>query len=69
MDSDDFSRRSAELGLSKLAADHPADLRKALTNGATLSEKLPRDLNWSEEPSHTFDLARHEVRPKSKGKS
>lgn len=67
MDNDDILRRSAEMGLSRLASDHPADLRKALMNGAGLSEKLPRDLNWSEEPSHIFDLVRRHVASRSGG--
>jgi hypothetical protein len=42
--------------LDKAAAEHAADLRKALENGLALSEKIPDDLDWTQEPSHTFSL-------------
>lgn len=57
MNDDEFARKAAALGLSKLATQHEADLRKALENGKALAEKLPTDLHWSEEPFHTFSLA------------
>ncbi len=56
MNDDEFKLRSAELGLSKLATAHPADLRKAIENGNVLAGKIPRDLHWSEEAAHTFSL-------------
>ena len=56
MNDDEFKRKSAELGLNKLAAEHPTDLRKALENGAVLAGKIPRDLHWSQEAAHTFSL-------------
>ncbi|MFY0611826.1 MAG: hypothetical protein JXQ99_09905 [Hyphomicrobiaceae bacterium] len=56
MTEDELKRKSAELGLSELASKYAADLRKALDNGAALSEKIPTDLHWSEEAAHTFDL-------------
>ena len=59
MDNDEFETRSRELGLSKLATNHKADLRKALENGAALSSKVPPGLHWTDEPSHTFSLSQH----------
>ena len=56
MDDETLKRKAAARGLSTLATDHPADLRQALDNGATLAAKLPRDLHWAEEVAHTFDL-------------
>lgn len=56
MDDQEFLRKSVELGLDKAAAEHAADLRKALENGLALSEKIPDDLDWTQEPSHTFSL-------------
>ena len=56
MDSEEFARKSKELGLEKLATDHASDLRKALENSAALTKKVPTDLHWSDEPSHTFNL-------------
>lgn len=56
MNDDEFTRKSAALGQGMLAADHAADLRKALENGVALVEKIPTDLHWSEEPIHTFSL-------------
>ena len=59
MNDDEVTRKSAELGLSKLASEHPADIRKALENAQTLVAKLPTDLHWSEEAAHTFSLGKH----------
>jgi len=59
MNSDEFERKSKELGLEKLAANHAADLRKALENSSTIAQKIPTDLHWSEEPAHTFNLTAH----------
>lgn len=57
MDQDELRRRAAELGLERLAKDHPADLEKALENGKALAGRLPADLHWTLEPAHTFSLA------------
>ena len=63
MNDDEVTRKSAELGLSKLATEHPADLRKALGNAKALADKLPADLHSSEEAAHTFNLrTRSEVK-------
>jgi len=56
MEDVDFERRSRELGLDKLAADHKSDLRKALENGAALVSKIPPELHWTDEPTQTFNL-------------
>ncbi len=56
MDKADLDRRAAELGLEKLARDHAPDLERALANAGTMAARLPRDLNWVEEPAHTFSL-------------
>jgi len=56
MSNDAFAAKSAELGLQKLAQQYPMDLQKALENGASLANQLPKDLHWTEEPAHTFNL-------------
>ena len=56
MNDDEFRRQANELGLDRLAAQHEADLRKALQNGKSLAEKIPKDMHWSDEPAHTFSL-------------
>jgi len=58
MEDDVFERKSNELGLSELAANHKDDLRKALENGVVLASKIPPDLHWTDVPSHTFSLAK-----------
>ena len=58
MNDDEITRKAAELGLSKLASEHPAEIRKALENAHTLAAKIPTDLHWSEETAHTFSLGR-----------
>ena len=59
MKQDDIERKATELGLSKLAAQHPDALKKALENAASLAKRLPKDLHWSEEPAHTFSAKVH----------
>ena len=59
MDDSEIVQKAATLQLAELAAEHEADLRKALANGAALAEKVPTDLHWSEEPVHTFALPAH----------
>jgi hypothetical protein len=56
MEENEVERKSNELGLRKLAENYKADLRKALENGVALAGKIPPDLHWTDEPSHTFNL-------------
>lgn len=51
-------RRATELGLEKLSELKPDDLKRALENAAALSERLPPDIHWSEEPALVFNLAK-----------
>lgn len=54
MSQDDIERKATELGLSKLAAQHPDEVKKALENAESLAKRLPKDLHWTEEPAHVF---------------
>ena len=56
MDDEALKQQAADRGLATVATNHPADVRQALANGAKLAGQLPRDLHWSEEAAHTFDL-------------
>lgn len=63
MTDDALQRKAAELELDRLVAAHPDDLRRALANGAALSEKIPRDLAPSEEAAHIFKCTTPGKRP------
>ena len=53
----ELTRKAQELGLQKLVASTPDDLKKALENGRALAGRLPVDLHWTDEPAHIFSLA------------
>ncbi len=57
MNDEALKKRAAELGLEKLAALAPDDLKRALEGSAALAERLPPDIHWTEEPAHVFSLA------------
>ena len=57
MEQDEVKRKAEQLGLVRLADRHADDLEKALKNAEILSERLPKDLHWTEEPAHTYRLS------------
>jgi hypothetical protein len=59
MTDEELARKAAELGLQELAGSQPGDLKRALENAAALAGRIPRDILWTEEPSHIFGVAPH----------
>ncbi|MEM7748262.1 MAG: hypothetical protein AAF346_08410 [Pseudomonadota bacterium] len=55
MTPDDIERKASELGLELLAKQFPEDLKTVLENSTALSQRIPKDIHWVEEPAHTFD--------------
>jgi hypothetical protein len=54
MTDDEASRRARELGLERLAASYPQEIKRALEAAAELARRLPPDIHWTEEPAHVF---------------
>lgn len=53
-DQDVLKREAAQLGLSRLCDEHPAQFAAAKEAAERLLGRIPRDLHMYEEPAHTF---------------
>lgn len=57
MDKSDLRRTAAAHGLNKLTDRHLEQLTAGISGNAVLSQRLPKDLHWSEESALIFRLA------------
>lgn len=54
--SDDVRRLAAQTGLGAISERHHAELQKAIEKAKDISDRLPKDLHWSEEPAYVYRL-------------
>jgi hypothetical protein len=47
---------AARAGLGRLSEQHVNELARSVASGRELSERLPKDLHWTEEPALIFRL-------------
>lgn len=57
MEQDEAARSARALGLADLDARFPGELKRALEAAQNLSQRLPKDIHWTEEPAHVLSLA------------
>lgn len=53
-DREQLIARAAQLGLGRLAAEHPADLAKAAAAAERIIAGLVRPVGWADEPAHVY---------------
>ena len=58
VDKADLTHIAAAAGLTRLGDKHLEQLARSLESARELADKLPKDLNWSEELCLTFRLPR-----------